>query len=185
MKTVWIRSVLKLGFGLLGALCVIAVQGGDNATAGEMVSRAVAVLHPTENNNVTGTVIFTQVAGEVQISAAVKGLAPGKHGFHIHELGDCSAPDATSAGGHYNPDGHPHAGPDKQPRHMGDMGNLEADKFGRAHYERLDGYMTLNGPKSIIGRAVIVHAGEDDLTSQPTGNAGSRMACGVIGISHR
>jgi Cu-Zn family superoxide dismutase len=151
---------------------------------GEAVDRAVAVLHPTEGHQVTGTVIFTEVADGVQIETTVEGLEPGRHGFHIHVLGDCTAPDGTSAGGHYNPDGHPHAGPEQEKRHMGDLGNLEADPMGRAHYERLDGYVTLNGPKSIVGRAVIVHAGEDDLTTQPTGNAGARLACGVIGIAN-
>ena len=144
---------------------------------------AVAVLHPTTGNMANGVVRFTQMGDKVKIEADVEGLKPGKHGFHIHAYGDCSAPDGTSAGGHYNPDGHPHAGPNQQPRHMGDMGNLEADASGRAHYARLDDYMVLNGPKSIIGHGVIVHAGEDDLTTQPTGNAGARVACGVIGIS--
>jgi Cu-Zn family superoxide dismutase len=147
----------------------------------DAVGQAVAVLHPTAGNAVNGIVTFTRVPGGVQIQADIIGLAAGKHGFHIHAYGDCSAPDGTSAGGHYNPDDHPHAGPDQKNRHMGDMGNLEADAFGRAHYTRLDEYIVLNGPKSIIGRGVIVHAQEDDLTSQPTGNAGARQACGVIG----
>ncbi len=150
---------------------------------GEAVKNAVAVLHPTKDSDVSGVVHFTRTSGGVRISAEVTGLAPGKHGFHIHELGDCSAPDGTSAGGHYNPDGNPHAGPDTAKRHMGDMGNLEADSSGTARYERTDSYMKLSGERSIGGRAVIVHAGEDDLTSDPTGNAGGRKACGVIGIA--
>lgn len=174
------KGLLALVF--LAALVAAPVHGGE-MTDGEAVDRAVAVLHPTEGNRASGTVIFTKVADGVQIEATVEGLEPGKHGFHIHVLGDCTAPDATSAGGHYNPDGHPHAGPDQEKRHMGDLGNLEANQIGRAHYERLDDYVTLNGPKSIVGRAVIVHAGEDDLTTQPTGNAGARLACGVIGMA--
>lgn len=166
-------------------LVLFCLPGGADAqssTAGP-VMQAVAVLNPTSGNMVKGVVHFTQVGGKVKIEADVEGLKPGKHGFHIHQYGDCSAPNGTSAGGHYNPDGYPHAGPDKKERHMGDMGNLDADASGRAHYERLDDYIVLNGPKSIIGRGVIVHAGEDDLMSQPTGNAGSRVACGVIGIA--
>jgi len=177
---------IKGWFVLLSILALLAVT---TAYAGEMnnadkVDRAVAVLHPTEGNRVSGTVVFTQVGDKVRIVGTVEGLTPGKHGFHIHEWGDCSAPDGTSAGGHYNPDNNPHAGPDQMKRHMGDMGNLDANPMGEADYERADGYITLNGPHSIIGHAVIVHAGEDDLTSQPTGNAGPRLACGVIGISH-
>lgn len=182
-----IRMNRMIRWTALAGLAAAAALGGGLSLAGGVASgeggSAVAVLHPTENSPVSGVVRFARTAGGITITATVKGLAPGKHGFHIHELGDCSAPDATSAGGHYNPDGYPHAGPDKRQRHMGDMGNIEADKTGRAQYERLDAYLTLNGPKSVIGRAVIVHAGEDDLSSQPTGNAGGRQACGVIGIS--
>lgn len=174
---------------ILWSVTLIAVAG-TTVLAGAMAStddasRAVAVLHPTEGSRVAGTVIFTRVAGGVQISATVEGLAPGKHGFHIHERGDCTAPDGTSAGGHYNPDGHPHAGPNAKVRHMGDLGNLEADQNGRATYERRDDYVTLTGAASIIGRAVVIHAGEDDLSTQPTGNAGGRLACGVIGIANQ
>jgi len=151
--------------------------------AAGMVDEAIAVLHPTANSNVSGFVSFTRKGDGVKISASVEGLKPGKHGFHIHEYGDCSAPDGTSAGGHYNPEGYPHAGPDSAKRHMGDLGNLVADKTGRAHYERMDTHVKLSGPHTIVGHAVIVHAGEDDLTSQPTGAAGGRQACGVIGVA--
>ncbi|MFZ7124718.1 MAG: superoxide dismutase family protein [Desulfobacterales bacterium] len=149
------------------------------------VDRAVAVLHPTEGNRAGGKVMFSLEDDGVRVKAEIEGLPPGKHGFHIHEFGDCTAPDATSAGGHYDPEGHPHAGPDHKNRHMGDLGNLEADESGRAGYDRVDNLLVLDGPKSIIGHAVIVHADEDDFTSQPTGNAGARLACGVIGISEK
>ena len=174
-----------IGMTILMGAAVIAAWGwaaADEPMSKDRAVRAVAILHPTAGNNARGTVWFTRVADGVQIEADVQGLAPGKHGFHIHELGNCSAADATSAGGHYNPDGHPHAGPEQKNRHMGDLGNIEADSNGWAHYDRLDDYIVLNGAKSIIGRAVIIHAGEDNLKSQPTGDAGSRVACGVIGI---
>lgn len=116
----------------------------------------------------------------MRVTAHVTGLTPGKHGWHIHEKGDCTAPDATSAGGHYNPDSMPHAGPDAAQRHSGDMGNLVADSGGVAHMEYVDTVMRLQGPNAVVGRAVIIHAGEDDLTTQPTGNSGARVACGVI-----
>lgn len=182
MHTQAIRKSLAVILGVW----VAAVVGTVFAAGPESrpkVTRAVAVLHATQNSEVSGTVSFTQVSDGVQISATIHGMKPGKHGFHIHEWGDCSAPDATSAGGHYNPGNNPHAGPEQKQRHMGDMGNLEADSSGRADYDRLDSHLTLMGPNSIIGRAVVVHAGEDDLTSQPTGEAGGRLACGVIGIA--
>jgi Cu-Zn family superoxide dismutase len=153
------------------------------AGGGGKITKAVAVLHPTRGNNVGGTVTFTQMDGGVKVEADIMGLSPGKHGFHIHEYGDCSAGDGTSAGGHYNPTGQPHAGPDQEMRHVGDLGNVEADSNGNARYERLDSHLMLNGPDSIIGRGVIVHAGADDLKSQPSGAAGPRVACGVIGVA--
>lgn len=146
------------------------------------VTKATAELKPTEGNNVTGTVSFTTEDGGVRIVADLEGLQPGKHGFHIHENGDCSAPDAESAGGHFNPDGSPHGAPDNpaDQRHLGDMGNVEANEEGKAHYERTDQVMSLEGDNSIVGKAVIVHSQPDDLESQPTGGAGQRLACGVI-----
>jgi Cu-Zn family superoxide dismutase len=184
MKSMRFTIVYFTCLAVLALLIQTAAYAGE-MKAGDKVDRAVAVLHPTEGNRASGTVTFTQVGDKVEIAAIVNNLTSGKHGFHIHEWGDCSAPDGTSAGGHYNPDNNPHAGPDQMKRHMGDLGNLDANGMGDAQYERADGYVTLNGPHSIIGHAVIVHAGEDDLTSQPTGDAGSRVACGVIGISHQ
>ena len=150
---------------------------------GRDITKAIAVIHPTEGNEAYGTVTFTKVDTGIQIVADIEGLSPGKHGFHIHEYGDCSAPDATSAGGHFNPDNTKHGAPDDMTRHVGDLGNLDADEAGSAHYERIDSFISFSGPHSIIGLAVVIHAGEDDFTSQPTGNAGPRVACGVIGIA--
>lgn len=150
---------------------------------GRVVTQAVVVLHPTEGNNVHGTVTFTKVAEGIEIVADVEGLSPGKHGFHIHEYGDCRAPDGTSAGGHFNPEDMPHGAPTDQKRHVGDLGNLNADSEGKAHYQRTDQQISFSGSHSIIGLAVIIHQGEDDFTSQPTGNAGPRVACGVVGIA--
>lgn len=146
-------------------------------------TKAICVLHPTEGNDVRGTVTFTKTAEGVKVIADVSGLTPGKHGFHVHEFGDCSAPDGTSAGGHFNPEGTKHGAPTDVERHVGDLGNLQADADGNAYYEWTDTFIALSGPHSIIGRAIIVHAGEDDLKSQPSGNAGPRVACGVIGIA--
>lgn len=159
------------------------MESYNDMIAGD-ISEAVCVLHPTEGNNVTGTVTFTKSGNGVKVVADVEGLTPGKHGFHIHQYGDCSAPDGTSAGGHFNPEGVDHGGPEADVRHVGDMGNLEAGNDGTAHLEYTDDMIQLTGEHGIIGRAIIVHAGEDDLTSQPTGAAGARVACGVIGIGN-
>jgi len=145
-------------------------------------SKGISVLHPTAGNKVTGTVTFTPAADGVKIHAEIGGLTPGKHGFHIHEFGDCSAADASSAGAHFNPTNQPHAGPDAAARHEGDMGNVEADASGNARLDYVDHQISLaNDAKSAIGRAVVVHAKPDDLKTQPSGDSGARIACGVIG----
>jgi Cu-Zn family superoxide dismutase len=146
------------------------------------VQKAIAVLHPTKGNSVTGTVIFSKVDSGIKINVHITGLTPGQHGFHIHEFGDCSADDATSSGGHFNPTQMPHGAPTDSQRHSGDFGNDTADSSGVAVLEWIDPMIAFEGANSIIGRAVIVHADKDDLTSQPTGAAGARVACGVIGI---
>src|SRR5881296_92119 len=141
--------------------------------------RAIALLHPTAGNKLSGTVTFTEVADGVQVRAEITGLTPGNHGFHVHEFGDCSAADATSAGAHFNPANKPHAGPDATERHVGDMGNVEADASGKAKLEYLDHQISLtNDQSSVIGRSVVVHAKADDLKSQPAGDAGA-SACRV------
>lgn len=146
-------------------------------------TKAIAVLHPTSGNNVTGTVTFSASGNEVKVVADVTGLTPGKHGFHVHEFGDCSSPDGNSAGAHFNPTHKQHGAPDAAERHEGDLGNVVADSSGKAHLEWTDKVMKLSGPDSIIGRSMIVHAQEDDLKTQPTGNSGGRVACGVIGVA--
>jgi len=120
-----------------------------------------------------------------QVVADIEGLNPGqKHAFHIHQFGDCTSSDGMSAGGHYNPEGHQHGLPEKEMRHAGDLGNLTADNDGKAHYEITVSNISVAGMKNpIIGRGVIVHAKVDD-GSQPVGNAGGRIACGVIGVAN-
>lgn len=149
------------------------------------ISEAVAVAHPTKGSKVHGVVHFADVADGVRVTAEFEGLKPNsKHAFHIHEFGDCTGADGKSAGGHYNPEGHPHAGPDATMRHAGDLGNMEADAHGNARYERVISGLTVAGDHNpILGRSVVVHASEDDLASQPAGNAGDRVACGVIGVA--
>ncbi len=161
---------------------------GMNMQAGNMaakeVTKAVCVLHPLGDSKVMGKVTFTKMADGVHIEAELTGLTPGEHGFHIHEWGDCSSADGTSTGGHFNPTGAPHAGPTVMPRHEGDFGNVMADASGKATLHLMDKMVEFSGPNSVIGRGMIVHAGKDDLTTQPSGNAGGRVACGVIGIAN-
>jgi Cu-Zn family superoxide dismutase len=166
-----------------GTLVVVTMMSVVVGAWADPVTKAVAVLSPTQGNAVAGEVTFTKVDGGVKIVADVTGLTPGLHGFHIHEFGDCSAPDGASAGGHFNPHHMQHGGPDAEMRHAGDFGTLEADATGKAHYERVDTVISLEGADSIVGHAVIVHAKADDLKTQPTGNAGARVACGAIGVA--
>lgn len=149
---------------------------------GGVPAKAVAVIQPTQGSTVEGRVTFTRVAGGVKVTVDVRGLAPGKHGFHVHEFGDCSAPDGTSAGGHFNPTGEPHAGPSDAKRHTGDLGNIEAGQDGVAMLEYVDARAAFSGDNNVLGRGVIVHAKADDLKTQPTGDAGGRLGCGVIGV---
>jgi Cu-Zn family superoxide dismutase len=170
-------------FNAVPVVSTVRSQAMDHESHMAAVTNAVAVLMPTTGSPVHGVLHFTSVSGGVHITGQVEGLPAGEHGFHIHEYGDCSAGDGTSAGGHFNPAGAPHGGPDATPRHVGDLGNLTADTQGMATYDRVDAVVRLDGPHGVIGRGVIVHAGRDDLTSQPTGAAGARLACGVIGIA--
>ncbi|MEP6937094.1 MAG: superoxide dismutase family protein [Chthoniobacterales bacterium] len=165
---------------VLSILYVLAA--GASAFAGDS-TKAIAVLHPTTGSNVAGTVTFTASGDQVKVVADITGLTSGKHGFHIHEFGDCSDPKAASAGGHFNPANHQHGAPDASDRHAGDLGNIEADASGKAHLDLTDKVMKLTGSDSIIGHAVIVHEKADDLKTQPTGDAGGRLACGVIGVA--
>uniref|UniRef100_UPI001BDDCA20 Superoxide dismutase [Cu-Zn] n=1 Tax=Bacteroidetes bacterium GWA2_30_7 TaxID=1797313 RepID=UPI001BDDCA20 len=144
--------------------------------------KAVCVIYPTQDYKVTGVITFTKSDDGVKVVADLNGLSPGKHGFHIHECGDCSASDGTSAGGHFNPEEKSHGAPMDMSRHIGDLGNITADENGKAHLEYIDKMIVFEGEHSIIGRSMIVHKNEDDLKTQPTGNAGARVACGVIGI---
>ena len=179
-------SSLGKGIILIGGLSLMLIVGSlvhqPLASSRDGV-RAIAVLHPVSGSKVMGTVTFVPTGNALSIKANISGLSPGEHGFHIHQWGDCSDEDGTSAGGHFNPENSPHAGPMVGTRHIGDMGNISADTKGIASDERIDKKMTLIGPESVIGRAVILHSGRDDLKSQPSGNAGPRVACGVIGYS--
>ncbi|RBG69389.1 superoxide dismutase family protein, partial [Xanthomonas oryzae pv. oryzae] len=165
-----------------------AAHGGEHAasmvTEAAATTTATAELKPTKGNDVKGTVTFKTVDGALRVTGQLSGLKPNtEHGFHIHEKGDCSAPDGSSAGGHFNPSQSDHGNVSAEPHHGGDMLNIKSDAQGN---------VTIDGPVSsnvnlakanqfdIAGHAVIVHADADDYKTQPTGNAGGRLACGVI-----
>lgn len=151
----------------------------------EGYNELVAVVNPTMGNETNGVVRFMKQQTGIRVIGEIHGLEPNStHGFHIHEFGDCTAMDGTSAGGHFDPLDMPHAGPDDEVRHVGDLGNLEADENGTAKIDFVDSVISFEGVSSILGRGIIVHAEEDDLESQPTGDAGARLGCGVIGIAH-
>jgi superoxide dismutase, Cu-Zn family len=147
---------------------------------------ARATLEPgTPAPGFAGTVTFTQVAGGVRVVADLAGVTPpGNHGFHIHENGQCEHDPAgkhfTTAGGHFNPTGAPHGCPDSASHHAGDLGNVAIQAGGTGHLDVTTSMLSLSGPNSVIGKAVILHTGADDCTTQPTGNAGGRLACGVV-----
>ena len=143
---------------------------------------ATAELKATEGNTVAGTLTFVPVDGGIRVTGQVTGLQGGEHGFHVHENGDCSAPDASSAGGHFNPASTAHGRVGQGEHHAGDSDNISANAQGVATVDTLLQGVTLGDGSGtdIVGRGVIVHADPDDYTTQPTGNAGGRLACGVI-----
>ena len=157
----------------LFAGCAMMGGGGPSATAS---------LQPTKGNSASGTATFTQKGSRVLVSANITGLKPDQeHGFHIHDKGDCTSGDGMSAGGHFNPLGKQHAHPSTPERHAGDLPALKADAYGNARFAaELDVIAVAEGPTGIVGRGLIVHAQPDDYKTQPTGNAGARLACGVI-----
>jgi Cu-Zn family superoxide dismutase len=160
---------------LLLAACAQTPTAGAGATA-------VAEMKPTAGNAVAGTVRFEQSGSKVIVTAAITGLKPsGEHGFHVHEKGDCSAPDATSAGGHFNPAGKAHGHHGKAERHAGDMPNLRADASGAARLMWESDLLSVgSGAANVVGRSVVIHRDPDDYASQPAGNSGPRLSCGVI-----
>lgn len=175
------RYAIKIGMVCsLAAVFISSMQGTLTADVATDIKTAKSVLHPTQGNNVSGTVTFMTQDEGVRVVADLEGLTPGEHGFHIHEFGDCSAPDGSSAGGHFNPTKRKHGGPDSSERHVGDLGNITADSSGKAHYDRVDTVIQLNGEDSIVGHSVVVHAKSDDFVTQPTGDSGGRVACGII-----
>jgi len=164
-----------------------ALPADSSTPASEAVSPAPpakkieATLQPKSKSKVTGTATLTETTNGVNVVLVIENLTPGDHGAHVHEKGDCSAEDASSAGGHFNPASHPHALPSGTPRHLGDLGNITADKDGKAKLEFIAVGANLkdSDPNSFVGRSIVIHEKKDD-GGQPSGNAGGRVACAEI-----
>ena len=191
------RWIVAASLATLGGLVACGGTGTEEIVGTEETAAAVepyepeavvptkahAVLTAAEGLPVEATVSFSEEAGGVRVSAWVRGAEPGPHGFHLHEVGDCSSPDFKSSGGHFNPEAVDHAGPDSPVRHAGDWGNLVVGEDGEGQLElTTDLLMVGEGDHSVVGRAVVLHGGTDDLVSQPSGAAGPRIACGVVAV---
>jgi superoxide dismutase, Cu-Zn family len=171
--------------GILALFSILSCSAFQRLSSHPFPDAAEAVAHmaPSSESQVFGKVEFFQEDRGLRIVAKFTGL-PGnsRHGFHIHEFGDCSHPTALSAGGHYDLDGHAHGSPMSSRSHIGDLGNLTADQKGEIQREMLVPRLSLKDQNAVLGRSVVLHAEEDDLESQPAGNSGARISCGVIGI---
>lgn len=174
---------------LTGALCAAALivsrPGSAQLAALDTAADdadARASLRPVGQGMARGEATFTETDSGLEVVVMMTGLEPGHHGIHIHELGDCSGPADSVAGDHFNPGDTPHGSPDAEAdaRHAGDFGNLLADSSGRARLELVRDNLGIDGDHGVVGRAIIVHQGRDDLRSQPSGESGDAVACGVI-----
>ncbi|WNG35323.1 superoxide dismutase family protein [Archangium violaceum] len=167
----WVNVSLRTTV-LSVALSLAACGGGAQATSS---------LESRSGSSTTGTATFKEDGDQVTLTLEVSGATPGKHGAHIHQTGDCSAPDASSAGGHWNPTSHTH-GPADPNHHLGDLGNIEIGQDGRGTLKlsKAEWKIGDGSANDVVGKAIIVHAGEDDLVTDPAGNSGGRVACGVI-----
>jgi Cu-Zn family superoxide dismutase len=174
-----VRKAAALLFAIL--VPVILASAAEVEPAKEShVTKATCHIHGLGKNKISGTVKFTQKGDEVVIEGTIKGLTPGKHGFHVHQFGDLGSADGLSAGGHFDPEHKMHGGPKSEDRHVGDLGNIEANDEGIATIKKMDKIISLHGPHSILGRSIIVHAKQDDL--KDIKSAGARVAGGVIGV---
>lgn len=173
-----------MSFTQLVRLCALCCVGFISACASYGNNRTARVqLEPTRENNVNGLLLFMQHGDLVSVTGQVSGLQPNKeHGFHVHELGNCSSGDGMSAGGHFNPDAKTHGAHGQSEHHVGDLPSLKADAYGVAKVNFESNVISLLDGKSnnIVGRGLIVHKDQDDFKTQPSGNSGARLACGVI-----
>ncbi len=178
MRTFFLAALILTASFLTGCM-------RDYGLVWQRIDNAIAVMQPTEGNTANGIVYFLQQSDSVLVVFDIKGLEPGStHAIHVHEFGDLSTLDAMSAGGHYNPEDHPHGLPPGTPRHAGDLGNITSDANGRALSQmRVYNMSVAEISNPVVGRALILHA-KHDTGEQPVGNAGPRIAHGVIGVAN-
>jgi Cu-Zn family superoxide dismutase len=158
-----------------------SVEAAGKKASTAAAAKAQTSLESRSGSTLTGKATFVEKAGGVEVTVEISGAKPGLHGIHLHANGDCSAPDAASAGGHFNPDSTNHGAPNADPHHAGDLGNITAGANGKGKLKLLvKGLTVAPGAHSVVGRALVVHADPDDLKTQPSGNSGGRFACGVI-----
>ncbi len=181
------KSATTLAVGSLVCIALAGLRSPAVAQHEQMkakaapISKAVAILLPTKGNHVQGRVTFTEAGSTIHVHAEITGLTPGDHGFHVHEYGVWSE-DGMAAGGHFNPTMQKHGSLESPKRHVGDMGNITANASGRVTLDLDDPMLSFHVSHSIIGRGLVVHEKPDDY-SQPVGNAGGRVAVGVIGVA--
>ena len=169
---------MKTSMHLAAGALVLAVCGAGCSGGG---GEAVAHLEGRSGAAVNGEAKFVDRGGKVEITVDANGLPAGKHGIHVHEKGDCSASDASSAGAHFAPGGGAHAGPGDAGRHAGDLGNIEAGADGKGKLTITTDKLSVgSGENSVVGKSLVIHTDADDLKTQPSGNSGSRIGCGVI-----
>lgn len=187
---------LSLAIGLILAACSREQPAGaprqpdtaspttaEKATPARPAAEAVVQIAPTQGNTVTGSLALAATTDGVHITGSIQGLKPdAEFGFHVHEKGDCTAPDGSSAGGHFNPTQAQHGNPTGPTHHAGDMLNIKSDVQGVAQVDVTAAGTSLHGDPStdVMGKAIVVHESADDYTTQPSGNSGKRVACGVI-----
>lgn len=169
------RTSFFVVYGMAASLSAALLASSD-------APKAAAVIESKSGSKVTGKAKFTELAsGGTRAEIWIENATPGIHGLHVHEKGDCSAPDASSAGAHFNASGNPHAGPQDAKHHNGDFGNITIGADGKGHLEITSDLLTVKpGPNSVVGKSVVFHEKTDDLKSQPSGDAGGRLGCGVI-----
>jgi len=174
---------ILIGLALATYASTAAAVDPATSTTAPPKKVATAKVEGRSNVAVAGEATFTEVKDGVKLSLTLTGVPPGVHAVHLHEKGDCSAPDAMSAGGHFNPTSVAHGAPTADPHHAGDFGNMTVGADGKGKIDLTTKMLTVaDGPNSVVGRAIIIHASEDDMKTQPTGNAGGRIGCGVFAL---
>ena len=166
---------------LVAAACLFASGCASNSPPPKASGEPAAFcqIAPAIPGGPSGRASFSELKGQLHVEIELEGLSPGLHGIHLHENGDCSNK-AAAAGGHFNPDGHRHGMAEAADSHAGDFGNIQAKDDGKARLVFDDPYLSLDGSHSVVGRSLVVHADADDMKSQPAGNSGTRIACGIV-----